>query len=56
MVSDWEGVFRRGAGALGANWFQQEYMGEFVDNGASVFGRELVEACLDDSVEVMVFD
>ena len=39
---------RRSAGDL---WFQQEYMGEFVDNGAGVFGRDLVEAALDRGVE-----
>src|SRR5580704_14882582 len=36
---------------MGAAWFGQEYMGEFVDNGSSVFGRDLVEAAIDDSVE-----
>jgi hypothetical protein len=36
---------------LGAIWFQQEYMGEFIDNGSAVFGRDLVEAALDESVE-----
>jgi hypothetical protein len=36
---------------LGAAWFQQEYMAEFVDNGSAVFGRDLVEAALDGDVE-----
>jgi hypothetical protein len=36
---------------IGAAWFRQEYMGEFVDNGTLVFGRDLVEAALDDDVE-----
>ena len=39
---------RRGDGGL---WFRQEYMCEFVDNGAAVFDRELVEEALDDEVE-----
>ena len=34
----------------GASWFQQEYMCEFVDNGSSVFARDLVESALDDTV------
>jgi hypothetical protein len=36
---------------MGAAWFQQEYMAEFVDNGSTVFARDLVEAALDDDVE-----
>lgn len=39
---------RRSAGDL---WFRQEYMGEFVDNGAGLFGRDLVEAALDHRIE-----
>jgi hypothetical protein len=38
-------------GEMGAAFFAQEYMGEFVDNGSAVFGRDLVEAALDDDVE-----
>jgi hypothetical protein len=38
-------------GEMGAAWFAQEYMGEFVDNGSAVFGRDLVEAALDDDVK-----
>ncbi|HTA45451.1 MAG TPA: terminase family protein [Bryobacteraceae bacterium] len=38
-------------GSAGDLWFQQEYMGQFVDNGAGVFGRDLVEAALDRCVE-----
>jgi hypothetical protein len=37
--------------ALGALWFQQEYLCEFVDNGMEVFGRALVEGALDDELE-----
>jgi hypothetical protein len=36
---------------MNAAFFGQEYMGEFVDNGSAVFGRDLVEAALDDDVE-----
>jgi terminase large subunit-like protein len=36
---------------MGAAWFQQEYMAEFIDNGSAVFGRDLVEAAIDDDVE-----
>ena len=35
--------------ALGPAWFAQEYMGDFVDNGAAVFSRDLVERAIDDS-------
>ncbi len=37
---------------LGNLWFRQEYLCEFVDNGWSVFGRELVEAALEDSPQL----
>ena len=37
-------------GELGALWFQQEYLCEFVDNGASVFGREAVEGAVSDEI------
>ncbi len=36
----------------GETWFRQEYMCEFIDNGTEVFGRELVEAALDDDCEM----
>jgi hypothetical protein len=36
---------------LGAAWFRQEYLCEFVDGTAGVFDRELIEAAVDDSVE-----
>ncbi len=36
-------------GEIGPQWFAQEYMGEFVDNGTAVFGRDLVERAIDDS-------
>ncbi len=29
-------------------WFRQEYLCEFVDNGTQLFGRDLVEAALED--------
>jgi hypothetical protein len=40
-------------GNLGALWFQQEYMCEFVDSGSGVFDRDLVESALDDDLEPM---
>jgi hypothetical protein len=36
---------------MGAVWFAQEYMCEFVDNGATVFSREVVESALDGRVK-----
>lgn len=41
--------------AMGSAWFEQEYMCAFVDNGMSLFGRDAVEAALDNSVEPLVF-
>jgi terminase large subunit-like protein len=35
---------------MGGLWFRQEYLCEFVDGGAGVFGRDLVENALDDGV------
>ncbi len=32
----------------GEHWFRQEYLCEFLDHGEAVFGRDLVEAALDD--------
>ncbi|HWE48635.1 MAG TPA: terminase family protein [Bryobacteraceae bacterium] len=43
-------------GAMGALSFRQEYMGEFVDSGSSLFERSLIEAALDDLVEPLVFE
>ena len=40
---------------MGAAWFRQEYMCEFVDNDTSVFGREMVESALDSNVRVVDF-
>jgi hypothetical protein len=36
---------------MGAAWFGQEYMTEFIDNGEAVFGRDVIERALDDDVE-----
>lgn len=36
--------------ALGTVWFEQEYQCAFLDNGYEMFGRDLVESTLDDSV------
>ena len=43
---------RRSVGDL---WFRQEYMGEFVDNEVGIFGRDLVEAALDEDVPILTF-
>jgi hypothetical protein len=45
------GFLERERRDLGATWFQQEYMAEFVDNGTEVFARDLVEAAISDDVE-----
>ena len=41
--------------AMGAAWFEQEYMCGFVDNGMSVFGRDVVEAALDGGIVPLYF-
>ncbi len=43
-------------GAMGAMAFRQEYLAEFVDCGAGVFDRGLVEAALDPDLEPLRFD
>jgi hypothetical protein len=35
---------------MGGLWFRQEYLCEFVDSGAGIFQRDMVENALDDSV------
>lgn len=35
---------------MGAAWFGQEYMAEFIDNGEAVFGRDVVEGAIDAEV------
>ena len=42
-------------GQMGAQWFQQEYMCEFVDGEAGVFSRDMVENALDDTVNRLDF-
>ncbi len=39
--------------AMGEMWFRQEYLCEFVDSGAGVFDRDLVEGALDEDLEPM---
>ena len=39
---------------MGALGFRQGYLGEFVDNGAGLFDREVVEAALDENVRPLV--
>jgi hypothetical protein len=41
-------------GEMGAAWFEQEYMGQFIDGGSGVFDRDKVEAALDDSVDPLL--
>ena len=41
--------------AMGSPVFEQEYMCAFVENGAALFGRHVVEAAIDDEVEPLVF-
>jgi hypothetical protein len=36
---------------MGAQWFEQEYLCQFVDSGASVFGRDAVERAMEDDLE-----
>ncbi len=43
-------------GAIGPIWFRQEYLCEFVENGAGVFRRDAIEAALDDTIEPMSFE
>jgi hypothetical protein len=38
---------------LGSDWFAQEYLAQFVDNGMSYFGRDIIEAALDDSFKAL---
>ena len=47
------GRFWKGRGAVGPLWFAQEYMGEFVDSGAAVFGRDLVDRAVDDGFQAL---
>jgi hypothetical protein len=42
--------------AMGSPVFEQEYMCAFVENGAALFGRHVVEAAMDDEVEPLVFE
>jgi len=37
--------------AMGSAWFDREYQCRFIDDGSSVFSRDLVEAALDPTIE-----
>jgi hypothetical protein len=39
--------------AMGAVWFRQEYLCEFVESEGGVFNRELIEAALDEELEAL---
>jgi hypothetical protein len=41
---------------LGPIWFPRDFMCEFVDSGAGVFERELIEAAIDYSIEPLDVD
>jgi hypothetical protein len=41
--------------AMGTAWFEQEFLCSFVENGTTMFGRDAVEAALDDDVEPLIF-
>jgi hypothetical protein len=45
------GFLEEERGALGAAWFAQEYGCSFLDNGACMFGWDLLEAALIDGVK-----
>ncbi len=51
MPAHWGGFLDEERREMGAASFGQEYMTEFIDNGAAVFGRDVVEDALDDEVE-----
>ncbi len=38
---------------LGSDWYAQEYLAQFVDNGLSYFSRDIIEAALDDSFKAL---
>lgn len=40
---------------LGSAWFRQDYMCEFVDSGAGVFDRELLDRAVDSEVKRLEF-
>jgi hypothetical protein len=46
-----KGFLEEQRSTMGMQWFRQEYMCEFVDGTGAVFGRDLVEAAVDDSIE-----
>ena len=45
------GFLEEERGTLGAAWFAQEYQCSFLDNGAGMFGWDLLEAALVDGVK-----
>ncbi|HWF12069.1 MAG TPA: terminase family protein [Bryobacteraceae bacterium] len=49
-------VLEREKKSLGPKWFAQEYLCGFMDNGAAMFGRDLVEAAFDPEAEELVLD
>jgi hypothetical protein len=39
---------REERGVMGDVWFRQEHLCEFVDSGAGMFDRDVIEAALED--------
>jgi hypothetical protein len=39
---------------MGERWFRREYLCEFEDSGSSVFGRDLVERAITETVEPLI--
>ena len=50
-----EGFLAEQRRILGKKWFAQEYLCEFVDAGGGIFGRDLVDAALDEGVAGLVW-
>jgi hypothetical protein len=45
------GFLEEERGEMGSIWFPQEYLCEFVDNGAAVFRRDTIDAAFDDDID-----
>jgi phage FluMu gp28-like protein len=39
---------------MGERWFRREYLCEFEDSGSGVFGRDLVERAITETVEPLI--
>jgi hypothetical protein len=45
------GFLEEERGEMGSIWFPQEYLCEFVDNGAAVFRRDMIDGAFDDDID-----